>query len=324
MKKKWAFTAAAGALGGLFLAGVLAVGGSTGWFGLKELAAPQGPPSWDYRYETTWDPAQDGVEGLSIAWGSGHVSVRPGEGPLITVTEYAGRPLKEEERLSLSSSGGVLELSWDGGLLPLSGLQTLEKRVDVEVPPELLSQLEALSCWNVSGGISVSEATAQELSLSSLSGDLFLTGVSGAQARASTVSGDIQWAQGRAGELSVETAWGAVRMSGIQAEDFRVKTVTGPVDFQGVGNAISGETVTGALRAQLAACPREGDLRSVQGNISLTLPENQGFQVEHTSVSGRFSSDFPGAGEEGGFLYREGGPLLSFTTTSGNVDLHRG
>ncbi|MFR5135337.1 MAG: DUF4097 family beta strand repeat-containing protein [Acutalibacter sp.] len=323
MKKKWAFTAAAGVLGGLFLAGVLEVGSSTGWFGLEELASP-GVPSWEYSYETTWDPSQDGVEGLSVRWAAGPVSVMPGEGPLITVTEYASRPLEEGERLALSSSGGVLEVGWNGGLLPLGALQDLEKRVDVEVPPELLSQLEGLSCWNVSGGISVSEATAQELSLSSLSGDLFLTGVSGAQARASTVSGDIQWAQGRAGELSVETAWGAVRMSGIQAEDFRVKTVTGPVDFQGVGNAISGETVTGALRAQLAACPREGDLRSVQGNISLTLPENQGFQARHSSVSGHFTSDFSGSGQGGGFLYKGGGPLLSFTTTSGDVRIARG
>ena len=176
MKKKWAFTAAAAVLGGLFLAGVLEVGSSTGWFGLEELASP-GVPSWEYSYETTWDPSQDGVEGLSVRWAAGPVSVMPGEGPLITVTEYASRPLEEGERLALSSSGGVLEVGWNGSLLPLGALQDLEKRVEVKVPPELLSQLEELSCWNISGEVSVSGAFAQELSLSSLSGDLLLSGV---------------------------------------------------------------------------------------------------------------------------------------------------
>lgn len=159
MKKKWAFTAAAGVLGGLFLAGVLEVGSSTGWFGLEELASP-GVPSWEHSYETTWDPSQDGVEGLSIRWAVGPVSVMPGEGPLITVTEYASRPLEEGERLALSSSGGVLEVGWNGSLLPLGALQDLEKRVEVKVPPELLSQLEELSCWNISGEVSVSGAFA--------------------------------------------------------------------------------------------------------------------------------------------------------------------
>ena len=59
MKKKWAFTAAAGVLGGLFLAGVLEVGSSTGWFGLEELASqgfprgstPMRPPGTPLRME---------------------------------------------------------------------------------------------------------------------------------------------------------------------------------------------------------------------------------------------------------------------------------
>lgn len=235
MKKKWAFTAAAGVLGGLFLAGVLEVGSSTGWFGLEELASP-GVPSWEHSYETTWDPSQDGVEGLSVRWAAGPVSVMPGEGPLITVTEYASRPLEEGERLALSSSGGVLEVGWNGDLLPLGALQDLEKRVEVKVPAELLSQLEKLSCWNISGEVSVSGAFAQELSLSSLSGDLLLSGVSGGQVQTSTVSGDIQWAQGQAEELSVKSTSGAVQLVGMNAQECRLKTVTGPLAYQGAGS----------------------------------------------------------------------------------------
>lgn len=323
MKKKWAFTAAAGVLGGLFLAGVLEVGSSTGWFGLEELASP-GVPSWEHSYETTWDPSQDGVEGLSIRWAVGPVSVMPGEGPLITVTEYASRPLEEGERLALSSSGGVLEVGWNGSLLPLGALQDLEKRVEVKVPPELLSQLEELSCWNISGEVSVSGAFAQELSLGSLAGDLFLTGVSGEKAAVSTVSGDIQWSQGQARELSVKSTSGAVQVVGMRAEECHLKTVTGPLEYRGAGGRLFGESVTGSLRAQLTACPAEGELGSVQGDIFLTLPENNGFQARHSSVSGHFTSDFSGSGQGGGFFYKGGGPLLSFTTTSGDVRIARG
>lgn len=282
MKKKWAFTAAAGVLCGLFLAGVLEVGSSTGWFGLEELASP-GVPSWEHSYETTWDPSQDGVEGLSVRWAAGPVSVMPGEGPLITVTEYASRPLEEGERLALSSSGGVLEVGWNGDLLPLGALQDLEKRVEVKVPPELLSQLEKLSCWNISGEVSVSGAFAQELSLSSLSGDLLLSGVSGGQIHASTVSGDIQWAQGQAEELSVKSTSGAVQLVGMNAQECRLKTVTGPLAYQGAGSKFFGESVTGSLRAQLTACPQRENWVLCRGIFSSpcrrTMASRQGIPV---------------------------------------------
>ena len=62
----------------------------------------------------------------------------------------------------------------------------------------------------------------------------------------------------------------------------------------------------------------------VREDIFLTLPENNGFQARHSSVSGHFTSDFSGSGQGGGFLYKGGGPLLSFTTTSGDVRIARG
>ena len=60
---------------------------------------------------------------------------------MVTVTEYASRPLEEGEMLSLSFSGGALEIAWDGGLLPLGGLQNWQKRLVVEVPQDIASQL---------------------------------------------------------------------------------------------------------------------------------------------------------------------------------------
>ena len=103
MKKRWVFTGVAGLLGALFLGCVLCVGGASGWFGLGALAAGE-EPAWEHAYPTTWDPAGRPVEDLLIQWGSGPVEVRVGEGPVVTVTEYASRPLEAGEMLSLSLS----------------------------------------------------------------------------------------------------------------------------------------------------------------------------------------------------------------------------
>lgn len=96
MKKRWAFVGAACLLAALFLVGVLAVGRTTQWFGL-EVLAKGASPAWEYSYSTIWDPEVNSVDALDIGWGSGPVEVRAGQGAVITVTEYASRPLEEAE-----------------------------------------------------------------------------------------------------------------------------------------------------------------------------------------------------------------------------------
>ena len=323
MKKRWVFTGVAGLLGALFLGCVLWVGGASGWFGLGALAAGE-EPAWEHAYPTTWDPAGRPVEDLLIQWGSGPVEVRVGEGPVVTVTEYASRPLEAGEMLSLSFSGGALEIAWDGGLLPLGGLQNWQKRLVVEVPQDIASQLDEFSCGNTQGDIKVNGFTAETARVSSLSGDVDLAGFNGVKVNASTVSGAVHWQGGSAQEVDVETNSGPVSLSDVTAQDCRLKTVTGRVDFAGSSAlAFAVETVSGDVSTRLGACPQEADLRSAAGDITVNLEENSGFAAEYASVSGRFSSDFTGAGEKGRLLYGSGGPKLTLATTWGDMEIQR-
>lgn len=325
MKKKWVFTGVAAALGALFLAGALRAGAHCGWFGLGALAAPQ-DPQWEYSYQTTWDPAQDGVEGIAVTWGNGPVYVNSGEGALITVTEYSQRPLEVDERLSLSSSGGVLQVSWDGGLLPLGALQPLEKKVVIHVPEALLAQLTEFSCHNAAGGVDVSGAAVSgELEIWSLSGDVRLTQVSAGAARVSSRGGDVVWAtEGAVEELEVSTSGGEARLVIDSAGACRVSTDTGAVQFTGAAKELEIATVTGPVEVWCTACPEEASVRSVWGNVGFSLPEGAGFTARHTTVSGEFASAFPGAPDaQGDFTYGKGGARLSFATTGGDVRLGR-
>lgn len=325
MKRKWVFTGAAWCLGALFLGSVLAVGGTTEWYGLEALAKGK-EPLWQYTYRSSWDPAQTAVEGLAVSWGSGPVEIRLGEGPLVQVTEYAAQPLNEDQQLSLSSSGGTLKVRWDGSRLPLGMFRPVEKRLVVEIPRETAAQLDELTCNNLSGDIQVQGFSAEKVEVGSLSGDLTLSSLSGEKVRVSTVSGDIQWSQGQADSLFLETTSGQVEVSKVQAETCSLQTVTGPVEFQGGSGDLAVETVSGPVQARLSACPQEADLRSVSGALTLTLPENGGFEAVYSSVSGSFHSQFPGqeGGQPGGSLvYAKGGPKLQFTTTSGRMEIDR-
>ena len=96
------------------------------------------------------------------------------------------------------------------------------------------------------------------------------------------------------------------------------------MDFAGSSAlAFAVETVSGDVSTRLGACPQEADLRSAAGDITVNLEENSGFAAEYASVSGRFSSDFTGAGEKGRLLYGSGGPKLTLATTWGDMEIQR-
>lgn len=322
MKKRWIFTGVTVLLAVFFLGSVLAVGKSTDWFGFRELASP-GPADWSYDYQTTWDPSVSSVDGLNISWSNGPVTVCVGEGSVITITEYSNRSLKEEERMEISSSGSTLKIQWDHSLLPLGVFQNLEKRLMVEVPREIASQMEEFTCGNVSGAISVDDLSARRIQVFSAAGDLNLAGLQGEEAQVSSVSGNIKLAMGTVGTLTAGTDSGRLEGYQIQAQECHLSNITGDLDYSGSGDKVFVDTVSGAVSMELSACPQEGDFRSVSGKISLTVPDNDGFEAECSSVSGHFSSEFPGTGEGGSLRYGLGGAKLRFATTSGDVAVRR-
>ena len=323
MKKQWIFRGVTAALGALFLGGTLAVGASSDWYGLEDLVAPD-QKEWSSRYTSTWDPAASEVDGLKIQWGGGPVTVTAGSGPLVTVTEYASTPLEEEQRLTLSSSGGILEIQWDDGLLPTGGILGEEKRLEVQVPQEILAQLKELSCWNLAGDVTLAPLTAEKLDVTTSLGNVTLSGTQGKTMRLSSVSGDVLLSGGVAEELFVETHSGNVSVHSMEAGKCHLKSVSGSV-FYGESTAedFTVETVTGPVETRLNRCPEGADLRSVSGGITLGLRENSGFDLEYSSVSGRFHSEFAGAQSKGELRYGQGGGKLRLTTTWGDLNVTR-
>ncbi len=324
MKKQWIFRGAAAALAALFLGGTLAVGASSEWYGLAGPASSEEGGEWSYQYTSTWDPAVSGVEGLTIQWGGGPVTVTPGDGPLVTVTESALTPLKEDQRLSLSSSRGILEIAWDQGLLPLGGFSGPEKRLEVQVPRDILSQLEELSCWSLTGDVTLGPLSAEKVEAATSLGDLSLSGVQGKAVSLTAVSGDVLLKGGAAEELFVRTDSGAMGIHSMEAKKCHLKSIAGSVLYEGSGaEELTVETVTGQVHTRLENCPETADLRSVSGDITLGLRENNGFDAAYSSVSGHFSSEFAGSQSKGGLRYGQGGGKFSFTTTRGDIKLSR-
>lgn len=218
-------------------------------------------------------------------------------------TLAAGRTLSVDG----SSNGGIAIHGWDKNEVQVLAMvqangdnvadaQALAKQVSViasggDVRAEGPSRFGRHQSWSVSYDIYVPRQT--ELTLSANNGG-----------------------------ISVESM-----VSKIQAE-----TENGGLSFSDVAGDVHGRTVNGGITAQLTGDRWIGaglDLRTSNGGVHLTIPQNYSANLETGTVNGSLNVDFPItiSGRIGGRQFATtlgaGGATIRATTTNGGVSIKR-
>lgn len=320
--KKAVFTVIACSIAALVLTGVLVVGLTSDGFGIGALAKDDGngARNAENKYEYTWDPAETPVSGLEVDWINGPVDLKVGSGGLIRITESSDEKIEKDDRLRLSSSDGTLKVKWNNSIIFFSLFHNEYKALTVEVPREIAESLEELKCENTAGTITASGFTAGEMEFSSASGGLELSGLQGEEGDFSTASGSISLDRAELSErLEVNTVSGSVSLSGMAAGEAVLSTVSGGISYRGSTEKLEANSVSAPVKAELEQCPESAAMNAVSGNLTLSVPENSGFEAEYSSVSGKFTSEFPVTEESGQALYASGKSKFSFHTTSGDM-----
>ncbi len=113
--------------------------------------------------------------------------------------------------------------------------------------------------------------------------------------------------------------------------DAEVSSVNGDVEVAADGSA-EASTVNGSIRARVGRAGWTGRLAfsTVNGGITVTLPDGLDADVRATTVNGSVDSDFPitiqGRMRQRSLQGRigKGGPELSLTTVNGSIELRKG
>lgn len=321
-RKRAVFTIITCSIAVVLLSGVLLVGLRNNGFGfVGSLGQERGKPAGN-EYTIDLDPAVDPVEDLEINWEAGPVRIEVTDGDKVRITETCSQQLSDEEHMAVSVAQKKLEIDWDGNrfrFLSLPFFTSWEKGLVVELPRHIAQAMAEVECSNISGEIEAGWLACQEAEFSSVSGDISLTGIECAEeCRLSTTSGGAVIAGLTAHRLSASTTSGRLHFENAALAEADLDTVSGELHFRGSVEEVFGHsTISGAAFAALDACPKELDMNSVSGGLTVVLPENASFRAEHSSVSGDFGCDF--AGKDGSYGSGQPQGELSFSTTSGNI-----
>ncbi|HKP48255.1 MAG TPA: DUF4097 family beta strand repeat-containing protein [Pyrinomonadaceae bacterium] len=135
----------------------------------------------------------------------------------------------------------------------------------------------------------------------------------------------------RRSDLTLVAHNGGISISDVQGR-LEFSAVNGGVSLRRVGGSVHGGTTNGGLSIELAGDRWDGeemDVKTTNGGISMSLPENYSAHLETGTVNGNLNIDFPVTVQ--GRITREiavnlgsGGPTIRAMTTNGGVRIKRG
>lgn len=262
----------------------------------------------DYRYEHS-DRYQVGdgvceakIRTLDIDWVAGSVEVLTHEGDSIEFYEESSQTISEEYRMRYLVDGDTLKIKycesgrWDW--------KDRSKQLTVLIPEDM--PLDRICVDTASGEVFISQVDAKEVEVNGVSGDVSLTDVRNMKTvKAEVVSSRVTVVtEEKLDSAAVETVSGGVDITAGGVDSFEITTVSG--------------TVCVAV-AQESKC--DGEIETVSGGVTVRLPEEAGYRIDYSSVSGTFSSELECTVNGERYERGDGGCRIEVDTVSGNLEV---
>lgn len=242
------------------------------------------------------------TQSIEINWISGNVDVVPYDGDTIQFDEKSYGSVDEAHAMRYLAENGKFIIQFCSPRVRWRSLRNYRKDLTVKLPYELALRNFTLNA--VSVDIHLEGIRAGDLDINSVTGSMTVKDTSGETITLKNVSGNIA-------------------AEDILAATLRANTVSGHINIAAKVERAKLNSVSGLVKLYTDENVRDIDIVTVSGGISLELPENDGFNVRYSSVSGGFNCEFPVeiSGKHG--IYKNGIRDISFKTVSGGMSIVR-
>lgn len=124
-------------------------------------------------------------------------------------------------------------------------------------------------------------------------------------------------------EVDFDGASGDCRFVNCQIDELELDTASGKVAFSGTLNSLVCDAASADCVIHVTNVPRHIEMNSASGDLELMLPENCGFTLDLTALSGSFRSDFTTTSQNGNYVFGDGSCRINVSALSGNVNIRK-
>lgn len=211
--------------------------------------------------------ATDGIFNLDIEWIDGNVIVRYWDESYISVTESSSSSLSESQKMRTLVSDGTLHVKYAASRTVRFG-NFPTKTLTVQLPAAWQGQ--EISISSVSGNVELSRIFVKEAELSSVSGDLLLTSCTFERADLETVSGKIEVSPLQTpSDIDLESVSGNATVHfnhDVSGAEIRFDSLSGDLQLEPECTVYDHQCIFGDRACKI-------DFSSVSGGLTVTVQE---------------------------------------------------
>ena len=225
------------------------------------------------------------ISELDIQWVSGSITIQVSDTDTISFSETGG--LDPEYQMVWKQSGDKLIIQFQKPRVFFGfsfGINTnFSKDLIVYVPAD----------WN-----------ARQVNIESVSADMDITGLT-------------------ADNLDLSNVSGKCELNRCSILDVEMETVSGEIEYSGSLSTIELSSVSADCSLNLTAGTNSITMECVSGDLTLTIPEKQGFTVELDGLNGRIHSEFVTTSENGKYRYGDESCRIEGECISGSIHINK-
>jgi len=213
---------------------------------------------------------------------------------------------------SLSQNMSGLSIDSVSGGIAVDGINAHELKTDSTSGSVTVRNIASrtFSVNTMSGSINVTSATSDRVNMESTSGSITVALVNAVSIDMSSMSGSVRVSDSSAGDFKCETTSGSITVSGAyqnvnldsisgrtsldnsqELSSADVNTTSGSIELTGVFDRLDIDSISGSVTVKSRAVPMSLKVNTTSGSINIAVPDSGTITVNHSSVSGRFSSD---------------------------------
>ena len=228
------------------------------------------------------------------------------------------------------NDGDTITMSVDGDI-PSKYEKTYLKITDTDEGLKILALDDlnsigdfGLNSYNLTVNISIPKKFVGNLDISTVSGESSVTGFDLSSLDISSVSGDITLQDGKYGSLKFYNVSGNV-FAYSEAGKAQGESVSGNMTLTSVNEGISLKSVSGNIKASIAALKGKATANSISGEIEIDLLDSSEISYKLSTLSGKLTVDDGGTvqtGEKSMTKTVSGTDrLIDASTVSGNIKI---
>ena len=246
----------------------------------------------------------DDVDSLHVDWIDGKIKIELYDGDTVQFFEESSRKLKENEQLHYYNKNGRLNIRYKKSERKLFA-SNHGKNLTIRVPEKTARSLKTMNVDTVSSDTNIKGIEVKKVVMDSTSGQFELTDCKILDLNLNSTSGGLV---GKSLEI---------------VDTLEANTTSGDVEIDGSSLDIEFNTVSGDLTVESKICPKRVKTDSVSGNVTLSIPENEGFTFSKDTVSGTLTSEFDLSYKDDEGIYKNGEAEFDCGSVSGDFAINQ-